>query len=99
MVSKSTHLGTRLEPESYKKSQIDMPGPSLENHLKKVTNHPQTQTLEIQKVVLGGHETIVFTIPAFLQHVWKCGPKGPSFESLWVPKSVKDCQNKLQTNH
>ena len=42
MVSKSTNLGSRLDPESYKKLQNNMPGPSLENHLKKITRRLQT---------------------------------------------------------
>ena len=38
-----------MEPESYTKSQNDMPGPSLENHLKKVAHRLQTQTLKTMK--------------------------------------------------
>ena len=48
--------------------------------------------------MFGVCETIVFTIPAFLWHVWKCNPK-PSFRSLWLSKSEKGCPNKLQKNH
>ena len=49
IVRKYDHFGVRLDPESYKKSQNDIPGSTLENHLKKVAQHFQTQPLETMK--------------------------------------------------
>ena len=76
MVSKSTHLGTRLEPESYKKSQNYMPGPSLENHLKKVAHRLQTQTLQTMKssVWCGqNHSLHHSSFPATFPEMWSKG--------------------------
>ena len=68
MVSKSVHLGSRLEPKSHNKSTKYIPGSSLENHLKKDAQHSQTRPLETMKSSVWCNETIGFAFPAFQLH-------------------------------
>jgi hypothetical protein len=46
--------------------------------------------------VFGPHQTIGFTFPALRQNVQKSDPKGPSFGTLWPPKSEKCFLGTLQ---
>ena len=61
-------------------------------------NIPKPDPYKPWKVVFGVHETIGFDFPALQQNVWKSGPKGPSFRTLWPPESEKGRPKKLKKN-
>ena len=92
------NLGTRLEPLT-NNHKMTCPDPVWKTPWQKLPTVSKPRPHKAWKVMFGLHKTIVFTIPTFLQHVGKCGPTGPSFGTLWVPKSEKRCPNKLQKNH
>ena len=76
IVSRSCHLGSRLEPESYQKSQNKMPGATLKNHLKKVTNRLQTKTLKTMKSNVWckrNHSFHISSFPATCLEMWSKG--------------------------
>ena len=85
-------------PNLTKNHKMTCPGPVWKTPWKKMPTISKPRPQKLWKVVFGLHNKIVFTIPPFLQYVQKCGPKGPSFETLWLPKSEKRCPRKLNKN-